>query len=145
MILPVGASRFEEALQMGSETYHHLKVILLNSTVEAFGFIFNLQFPCEDCIKFMCIFVQRYNWKYNVKCDRKLRNDFFLSDFILCQHNKSFQADTTQLNFRNTLPLLSIIVHMFSLPTSFLEWSSFLLILFFLTYPKKEKIIFLLS
>lgn len=26
MILPIGASRFEEALQMGSETYHHLKV-----------------------------------------------------------------------------------------------------------------------
>lgn len=26
MILPVGASRFEEALQWGSETYHHLKV-----------------------------------------------------------------------------------------------------------------------
>ncbi|RAL37396.1 hypothetical protein DM860_000090 [Cuscuta australis] len=25
MILPVGAKRFEEALQMGSETYHHLK------------------------------------------------------------------------------------------------------------------------
>ncbi|KAJ4725666.1 Enolase [Melia azedarach] len=25
MILPTGASRFEEALQMGSETYHHLK------------------------------------------------------------------------------------------------------------------------
>lgn len=30
MILPTGAGRFEEALQMGSETYHHLKVILLN-------------------------------------------------------------------------------------------------------------------
>lgn len=28
MILPIGASRFEEALQMGSETYHHLKVYL---------------------------------------------------------------------------------------------------------------------
>lgn len=26
MILPVGASKFEEALQIGSETYHHLKV-----------------------------------------------------------------------------------------------------------------------
>jgi len=26
MILPIGASRFEEALQWGSETYHHLKV-----------------------------------------------------------------------------------------------------------------------
>lgn len=26
MILPVGAQRFEEAMQMGSETYHHLKV-----------------------------------------------------------------------------------------------------------------------
>ncbi|RXI04272.1 hypothetical protein DVH24_038546 [Malus domestica] len=25
MILPIGASKFEEALQMGSETYHHLK------------------------------------------------------------------------------------------------------------------------
>lgn len=28
MILPIGATRFEEALQMGSETYHHLKVSL---------------------------------------------------------------------------------------------------------------------
>jgi enolase len=26
MILPVGAKNFEEAMQMGSETYHHLKV-----------------------------------------------------------------------------------------------------------------------
>ncbi|GLT37664.1 hypothetical protein SLA2020_119680 [Shorea laevis] len=29
MILPTGASRFEEALQMGSETYHHLKAVIL--------------------------------------------------------------------------------------------------------------------
>ncbi|TQE00925.1 hypothetical protein C1H46_013465 [Malus baccata] len=28
MILPIGASKFEEALQMGSETYHHLKAII---------------------------------------------------------------------------------------------------------------------
>lgn len=26
MILPVGAKKFEEALQIGAETYHHLKV-----------------------------------------------------------------------------------------------------------------------
>ncbi|KAB5540876.1 hypothetical protein DKX38_013850 [Salix brachista] len=26
MILPIGANRFEDALQMGSETYHHLKI-----------------------------------------------------------------------------------------------------------------------
>jgi enolase len=26
MILPVGASSFKEAMQMGSEVYHHLKV-----------------------------------------------------------------------------------------------------------------------
>uniref|UniRef100_A0A2P2KRU2 phosphopyruvate hydratase n=1 Tax=Rhizophora mucronata TaxID=61149 RepID=A0A2P2KRU2_RHIMU len=28
MILPIGASRFAEALQMGAETYHHLKVVI---------------------------------------------------------------------------------------------------------------------
>lgn len=28
MILPIGAHRFEEALQMGSETYHHLKAVI---------------------------------------------------------------------------------------------------------------------
>ncbi|XP_061959461.1 cytosolic enolase 3 isoform X2 [Populus nigra] len=28
MILPIGASTFEEALQMGSETYHHLKAVI---------------------------------------------------------------------------------------------------------------------
>lgn len=28
MILPIGANRFEEALQMGSETYHHLKAVI---------------------------------------------------------------------------------------------------------------------
>lgn len=28
MILPIGAKRFEEAMQMGSETYHHLKAII---------------------------------------------------------------------------------------------------------------------
>ncbi|CAI9106901.1 OLC1v1006148C1 [Oldenlandia corymbosa var. corymbosa] len=28
MILPIGARRFEEALQMGSETYHHLKAVI---------------------------------------------------------------------------------------------------------------------
>ncbi|CBI27850.3 unnamed protein product, partial [Vitis vinifera] len=27
-ILPIGATRFEEALQMGSETYHHLKAVI---------------------------------------------------------------------------------------------------------------------
>lgn len=27
MILPIGANTFEEAMEMGSETYHHLKVI----------------------------------------------------------------------------------------------------------------------
>lgn len=30
MILPVGAKNFEEAMQMGSETYHHLKVLSLD-------------------------------------------------------------------------------------------------------------------
>jgi enolase len=29
MILPVGAKNFEEAMQMGSETYHHLKVAFI--------------------------------------------------------------------------------------------------------------------
>lgn len=29
MILPIGASTFEEALQMGSETYHHLKAVII--------------------------------------------------------------------------------------------------------------------
>ncbi|KAJ8749743.1 hypothetical protein K2173_012294 [Erythroxylum novogranatense] len=28
MILPIGATRFSEALQLGSETYHHLKVVI---------------------------------------------------------------------------------------------------------------------
>ncbi|XP_041992723.1 cytosolic enolase 3-like isoform X2 [Salvia splendens] len=28
MILPVGAKKFEEALQMGAETYHHLKAVI---------------------------------------------------------------------------------------------------------------------
>lgn len=28
MILPIGASKFEEALQIGSETYHHLKAVI---------------------------------------------------------------------------------------------------------------------
>lgn len=28
MILPIGARRFEEAMQMGSETYHHLKAVI---------------------------------------------------------------------------------------------------------------------
>ncbi|CAN0854664.1 Cytosolic enolase 3 [Linum grandiflorum] len=28
MILPIGANRFEEALQMGSETYYHLKAVI---------------------------------------------------------------------------------------------------------------------
>ncbi|KAI3724510.1 hypothetical protein L2E82_36290 [Cichorium intybus] len=29
MILPVGEQRFEEAMQMGSETYHHLKAVIV--------------------------------------------------------------------------------------------------------------------
>ncbi|CAN6692876.1 unnamed protein product [Malus baccata var. baccata] len=57
MILPIGASKFEEALQMGSETYHHLKV-LFTSTVDFGDYIpciaFNDErknlFPfCETC------------------------------------------------------------------------------------------------
>lgn len=42
MILPIEASSFGEALQMGSETYHHLKVIYysfpLNCLVLGFHF-----------------------------------------------------------------------------------------------------------
>ncbi|XP_026399330.1 cytosolic enolase 3-like [Papaver somniferum] len=34
MILPVGANSFEEAVQMGSETYHYLKIILIQSQSE---------------------------------------------------------------------------------------------------------------
>uniref|UniRef100_A0A1D1XZC4 phosphopyruvate hydratase n=2 Tax=Anthurium amnicola TaxID=1678845 RepID=A0A1D1XZC4_9ARAE len=30
MILPIGANTFEEAMQMGSETYHHLKAIIMD-------------------------------------------------------------------------------------------------------------------
>ncbi|PNY17511.1 cytosolic enolase 3-like protein, partial [Trifolium pratense] len=44
MILPIGASRFEEALRMGSETYHHLKnnikfncVVLLFSSLASYN------------------------------------------------------------------------------------------------------------
>ena len=33
MVLPVGAKTFEEAVQMGSETYHLLKVIYLSDIV----------------------------------------------------------------------------------------------------------------
>ncbi|XP_048420697.1 cytosolic enolase 3-like isoform X6 [Pyrus x bretschneideri] len=33
MILPIGASKFEEALQMGSETYHHLKKNMVHMDV----------------------------------------------------------------------------------------------------------------
>lgn len=33
MVLPVGAKSFEEALQMGSETYHHLKVMYVIKVV----------------------------------------------------------------------------------------------------------------
>jgi hypothetical protein len=31
MILPIGAKNFEEAMQMGSETYHHLKVAFMSN------------------------------------------------------------------------------------------------------------------
>jgi enolase len=40
MILPVGASSFREAMQMGSEVYHHLKACLCS-----FG-ITNILFLC---------------------------------------------------------------------------------------------------
>ncbi|CAM8898794.1 unnamed protein product [Rhodiola kirilowii] len=33
MILPIGANKYEEAVQMGSETYHHLKAVI----IERFG------------------------------------------------------------------------------------------------------------
>ncbi|XP_054818396.1 cytosolic enolase 3-like isoform X2 [Prosopis cineraria] len=36
MILPTGASRFEEALKMGSETYHHLKAVITEK-IGAYG------------------------------------------------------------------------------------------------------------
>ena len=38
MILPVGASSFSEAMKMGSETYHHLKVKYTNIAVIAQSF-----------------------------------------------------------------------------------------------------------
>lgn len=37
MILPIGAKKFEEALQMGSETYHHLKAVICE------------KFPTQGC------------------------------------------------------------------------------------------------
>jgi hypothetical protein len=33
MVLPVGAKNFEEAMQMGSETYHHLKVAFTSNNL----------------------------------------------------------------------------------------------------------------
>lgn len=43
MILPTGASRFEEALQMGSETYHHLKVVSFpTELIHLWDFAFSL-------------------------------------------------------------------------------------------------------
>lgn len=38
MILPVGANSFQEAMQMGSETYHHLKVLKINFLVLCYSF-----------------------------------------------------------------------------------------------------------
>jgi len=51
MILPVGASSFKEAMKMGVEVYHNLKVIaliILNS-------ISSLFFQCLDAITFFLI------------------------------------------------------------------------------------------
>lgn len=36
MILPVGANTFKEAMQMASETYHHLKVISMHNGIFSF-------------------------------------------------------------------------------------------------------------
>uniref|UniRef100_A0A2N9G7S3 phosphopyruvate hydratase n=1 Tax=Fagus sylvatica TaxID=28930 RepID=A0A2N9G7S3_FAGSY len=43
MILPIGASRFEEALQMGSETYHHLKKNMVHKDVMSVKMVVLLQ------------------------------------------------------------------------------------------------------
>ncbi|AQL07788.1 Enolase [Zea mays] len=37
MILPIGAKNFEEAMQMGSETYHHLKIARKDVILEKYG------------------------------------------------------------------------------------------------------------
>lgn len=47
MILPIGASKFEEALQIGAETYHHLKV-----NFEIMSLCLYLQIFCA-CILFI--------------------------------------------------------------------------------------------
>lgn len=52
MILPIRASRFEEALQMGSETYHHLKVLFLREALDGW-YAFNAFVPCD--LKFIAV------------------------------------------------------------------------------------------
>ncbi|KAH9605075.1 hypothetical protein KSS87_004618 [Heliosperma pusillum] len=39
MILPVGAKTFEEAVQMGAETYHHLKAVITENVKEALDLV----------------------------------------------------------------------------------------------------------
>lgn len=58
MILPIGASTFEEALQMGSETYHHLKVILFIRTN-----FWDCNFQCISCF-FLMVFLPGFIFRY---------------------------------------------------------------------------------
>ncbi|XP_051113319.1 cytosolic enolase 3 [Andrographis paniculata] len=77
MVLPVGARKFEEALQMGSETYHHLKAVITEkygshgcNVGEDGGFAPNLS-SLKEGLEFVREAIERtgYNEKLKIAID----------------------------------------------------------------------------
>jgi enolase len=62
MILPVGASSFKEAMKMGVEVYHHLKVILwfLNFILFYVQFKLPLAYIVTSCMYIQSVIKKKY-------------------------------------------------------------------------------------
>jgi enolase len=110
MILPVGAKTFREAMQIGSEIYHHLKGQIkkrygLDATAvgDEGGFAPNIQ-DNKECLELLknSIAVAGYTDKVQkLKISSKIKRDIFLSNFcvkLFCKsaYKKKFNTKVAQ-------------------------------------------------
>ncbi|KAF4377429.1 hypothetical protein G4B88_026382 [Cannabis sativa] len=104
MILPIGAIRFEEALQMGSETYQHLKVVITEkygahgcNIGENGGFAPDISSIKEglDLVK-EAINRTGYNEKIKIAID-VAATDFCIGDDLLMSNSKRIERAINQI------------------------------------------------
>jgi enolase len=101
MIVPIGAKSIAQAVQMGAETFHHLKTILkeggyATGVGDEGGFAPNLK-SNEDAIKFIMNAIETAGYKPGVDIGIALdaaASEFYVNKkYVLKSENKSFSAE----------------------------------------------------